>query len=129
MTEQVTRVENRPIQVPPDADTIADTIKTRIRAGSGAFLAFNEGMLNIYRDRLDDWTISIALYTRSSLIGPISKALEEIDFFPATETGGKIYYIWTSAFHRIVETRKHAEETLLRALKILETGAHRQYIS
>ncbi len=129
MTEQVSPVENRPIQLPPQAESIADTIKTRIRLGSGAFLAFNEGMLNIYRDRLGDWTISIALYTRSSIIGPLSKALEEIEFFPATETGGKIYYIWTSAFHRIVEKRKHAEETLLEALKILESGAPRQYIS
>ena len=129
MTQQVSRVENRPIQVPPDAESIADMIKTRIRLGSGAFLAFNEGMLNIYRDRLGDWTISVALYTRSSLIGPLSKALEEIEYFPATETGGKIYYIWTSAFHRIVDKRRHAEETLLGTLKILESGAHRQYIS
>ena len=130
MTEHVSRVENRPIQLPPNADAVATIIKSNIKPGAGASLVFNEGMLNIYRDRLGDWTISVALYTRSSLIGPMSKALENIDYFPATETGGKIYYIWTSAFHRIVEKRRHAEETLLETLKILESGEEtRQYIS
>jgi len=129
MTEQLSRVENRPIQVPPNASSIAALINSSIKPGAGVYLAFNEGVMNVYFDRLGDWTISVALSTRSSLAAAIGGALEELGYFRATETDGKIYYIWTSALHRIVDKRRHAEETLLGTLKVLESGAPPQYIS
>ena len=129
MTQQLSRVENRPTQVPPNASSLASFINSSIKPGASVFLAFNEGMMNVFYDRLGDWTISIALSTRSSLIATIGRALEDLNYFPATETEGKIYYIWTSAFHHIVDKRRHAEETLLETLKVLESGTPPQYIS
>ena len=129
MTQQLSRVENRPTQVPPNASSLASFINSSIKPGTSVFLAFNEGMMNVFYDRLGDWTISIALSTRSNQIATISRSLEDLNYFPATETDGKIYYIWTSAFHHIVDKRRHAEETLLETLKILESGNPPQYIS
>ncbi len=128
MTETPARVENRPIQVPPDASSIATLINTSIKPGSRVLLAFNEGMMNLFLDRLGDWTISVALSTRSTRLSAMGGALEELEYFRATEVDGKVYYLWTSAYHRIVEKRRHAEETLLETLKILENGASTQYI-
>ena len=129
MTEQLGRVGNRPIQVPPDAASIATLINSSIKPGSGVYLAFNEGMMNVFFDRLGDWTISVALSTRSSLLSAFGRLLEDQGYFRATETDGKVYYIWTSALHGIVDKRRHAEETLLGTLKVLESGASPQYIS
>ena len=129
MTEQVSRVENRPIQVPPNATPIAALINSSIKPGAGVYLAFNEGMMNVYYDRLGDWTISVALFIRSSQAMTMGGSLEELGYFRATETDGKIYYIWTSAFHHIVDKRRHAEETLLGTLKVLENSVYPQYIS
>ena len=129
MTQQLGRVENRPIQVPPNASSIAALINSSIKPGGGVYLAFNEGMMNVFFDRLGDWTISVVLSTRSSLARAISGSLEELSYFPATEMDGKMYYIWTSALHHIVDKRRHAEETLLGTLKVLESGTPPQYIS
>ena len=128
MTETPARVENRPIQVPPNASSIATLINTSIKPGSGVLLAFNEGMMNLFLDQLGDWTISVALSTRSTRLTAMGGALEELEYFRATEVDGKVYYLWTSAYHRIVEKRRHAEETLLETLKILEKGSSTQYI-
>ncbi len=128
MTEPPSRVESRPIQVPPNASSIATLINSSIKPGSSVFLAFNEGMMNVFFDRLGDWTISVALSTRSSTAATIGRLLEEMGYFRATETDGKIYYIWTSALHGIVEKRRHAEETLFGTLKVLENGTPSQYI-
>jgi len=128
MTETPARVENQPIQVPRDASSIATLINTSIKPGSGVLLAFNEGMMNLFLDRLGDWTISVALSTRSTRLSAMGGALEELEYFRATEEDGKVYYLWTSAYHRIVEKRRHAEETLLGTLKILENGGSTQYI-
>jgi len=128
MTETPARVENRPIQVTPDASSIATLINTSIKPGSGVLLAFNEGMMNLFLDQLGDWTISVALSTRSTRLTAMGGALEELEYFRATEVDGKVYYLWTSTYHRIVEKRRHAEETLLETLKILEKGASTQYI-
>ncbi len=129
MTEQPGRVESRPIQVPPNASSIAALINSSIKPGSGVLLAFNEGMMNVFFDRLGDWTVSVTLSTRSSRIATMGRLLEELGYFRATEVDGKIYYIWTSALHGIVDKRRHAEETLLGTLKVLESGAPSQYIS
>ncbi len=128
MTEPPSSVESRPIQVPPNASSIATLINSSIKPGSSVFLAFNEGMMNVFFDRLGDWTISVALSTRSSTVATIGRLLEEMGYFRATETDGKIYYIWTSALHGIVEKRRRAEETLFGTLKVLENGTSSQYI-
>ncbi len=128
MTEQPLRVESRPIQVPPNASSIAALINSSIKPGSGVFLAFNEGMMNVFFDRLGDWTVSVTLSTRSSRIVTMGRLLEELGYFRATEVDGKIYYIWTSALHGVVEKRRQAEETLLGTLKVLENGGSTQYI-
>src|SRR5713226_4933516 len=101
MTEQLGRVGNRPIQVPPDAASIATLISSSIKPGSGVYLAFNEGMMNVFFDRLGDWTVSVTLSTRSSRIAIMGRLLEDLGYFRATEVDGKIYYIWTSAFDEV----------------------------
>ena len=128
MTETSARVENRPIPVPPDASSIATLINTSIKPGSGVLLAFNEGMMNLFLDQLGDWTISVALSTRSTRLSAMGGALEELEYFPATEVDGNVYYLWTSTYHPIVEKRRRAEETLLGTLKILENDASTRYI-
>ena len=129
MTEQLGRVENRPIRVQPNASSITTMINSSIKPGSGVFLALNEGMMNLFFDRLGDWTISVALSTRSSAITTFGGLLEGLGYFRATEMEGKIYYIWTSALHGIVDKRRRAEETLLGTLNVLERGISPQYIS
>ncbi len=129
MTQQLGRVENRPMQGQPKAPSIASLISSSTKPGAGVNLALNEGMMNVYYDRLGDWTISVALSTKSSLVTALCGSLEELGYFQATEKDGKVYYIWTSALHHIVDKRKHVEETLLGALRILESGIPPQYIS
>ena len=126
---QLSQPQNRPIPVPPDAASIAYLINTNIKPGAGVSLAFNEGILNIYRDRLGDWTISVAVYTKSNLYVTIQDSLEELGYFKATEVEGKLYLLWTTALHSIVEKRRQTEQTLLETLKLLEKGPPKQYIS
>jgi len=129
MTQRPIRVENRPTQVLPKASSIAALVNSSIKPGASVYLAFNEGVMNVYYDRLGDWTLSVVLSTRSGLTGTVVAGLEQIGYFRATETDGKIYYIWTSALHQVADKRRQVEETLLGTLKVLESGTPPQYIS
>ena len=129
MTDAPGRIANRLVRVPPSPSSIAELINSSIKPGSGVFLAFNEGVMNVFFDRLGDWTISVTLSTRSSRLAALGGLLEQLGYFGAAEVDGKIYYMWTSALHGIVEKRRRAEETLLGTLKVLENPAPPQYIS
>jgi hypothetical protein len=129
MTQQIGRVQNGPIQVQPKASSAAALINSSIKPGNGVYLAFNEGVMNLYYDRLGDWTISVALSTNSILAGGIVGGLEKMGYFQAAEKDGRIYYIWTSALHCTEDKRRNAEDTLLGTLKVLENAVHPQYIS
>jgi hypothetical protein len=129
MTEAQARVENRPIPVPPDPAHITALVDSSIKPGASVFLAFNEGMLTVFLDRLGDWTISIGLTTRSSMSAVAGPLLEDLGFFKAVEEDGKVYFLWTSALRGLSDNREYAEEKLLEALKILQTAPRSSYIS
>ena len=108
---------------------MASLINSSIKPGSGAFLAFNEGAMSVFLDKLGDWTISVTLSTLSGRIGAIGGLLERLGYFGATEVDGKVYFLWTSALEGQSEKRGRAEETLLETLKVLENHPSPQYIS
>lgn len=129
MTEAQARVENRPIPVPPDPARITALVDSSIKPGASVFLAFNEGMLTVFLDRLGDWTISVGLTTRSSMLTIAGPLLEDLGFFKAVEVDGKAYFLWTSALRGLSDNREYAEEKLLEALKILQNPPRASYIS
>jgi len=129
MTESPERVGNRPLQVPPKAASLASLVHSSVKPGSGAFLAFNEGTMNVFLDKLGDWTISVTMSAIAGRTSTIRGLLEQLGYFGATETDGKIYYLWTSALEGQSEKRHRAEETLLETLTVLETRPSPQYIS
>jgi hypothetical protein len=129
MTEAPGRIEDRPVQVPAKTTSVASLINSSIKPGSGVFLPFNDGVMNVVLDKLGDWTISVTLSTMSLRIAAMGGLLERLGYFGATEVDGRVYYLWTSALEGQLEKRERAEETLLETLKVLESRSSPQYIS
>ncbi len=120
---------NRPIPVPPDPAAITALVDSSIKPGASVFLVFHEGTLNVFLDRLGDWTITVAMASRSTKLLAVDSRLQDESFFKAAEQDGKIYYMWTSTLLGILDGRKLAEEKLLAALKILQTAPRVNYIA
>jgi len=80
-------------------------------------------------DEAGDWTITAGLSVLSDRLLSLSRALEDLGFFQATEQAGMIYHLWTSALHEDHENRNIAEETLLRVLKSFQSYPAPGYIS
>jgi hypothetical protein len=129
MTEAPGRIEDRPAQVPAKTISVASLINSSVKPGTGVFLPFNDGVMNVVFDKLGDWTISVTLSTLSRRITAMGRQLERLGYFGATEVDGRVYYLWTSALEGQLEKRERAEETLLETLKVLESRPSPQYIS
>jgi len=79
-------------------------------------------------DQTGDWTITAGLSVLSDRLLPLTRALEDLGFFQATEQAGMVYHLWTSALHEDYENRKNAEETLLRVLISFQSHSTPSYI-
>jgi hypothetical protein len=111
-----------------DPLSIAGMIDSSLRPGGAISLAFSDGIVHVMLDQTGDWTITAGLSVLSDRLVPVTRALEELGFFQATEQAGMVYHLWTSALHDN-DSRNTAEETLLRVLKTFQSYYSPSYIS
>src|SRR5206468_8162332 len=125
MTERVSRL----VQGSLDPASIAGLVDSSLRPSGAISLAFSDGVVHVMLDEAGDWTITAGLSVLSDRLLSLSRALEDLGFFQATEQAGMIYHLWTSALHEDHENRNIAEETLLRVLKSFQSYPAPGYIS
>jgi len=125
MTERVSRL----VQGLLDPVSIAGLVDSSLRPSGAISLAFSDGVVHVMLDEAGDWTITAGLSVLSDRLLSLSRALEDLGFFQATEQAGMIYHLWTSALHEDHENRNIAEETLLRVLKSFQSYPAPGYIS
>jgi len=125
MTERVSRL----VQGSLDPVSIAGLVNSSLRPSGAISLAFSDGVVHVMLDEAGDWTITAGLSVLSDRLLSLSRALEDLGFFQATEQAGMIYHLWTSALHEDHENRNIAEETLLRVLKSFQSYPAPGYIS
>ena len=126
MTERVSRL----VQGIVDPVSIAGLVDSSLRPSGAISLAFSDGVVHVMLDRTGDWTITAGLSLLSDRLLPLSKALEDLGFFQATEQAGMVYHLWTSALQEDRhDDRNIAEETLLRVQKLFQLYPAPGYIS
>ena len=125
MTERVSRL----VQGLLDPVSIAGLVDSSLRPSGAISLAFSDGVVHVMLDEAGDWTITAGLSVLSDRLLSLSRALEDLGFFQATEQAGMIYHLWTSALHEDHENRNIAEETLLRVQKLFQLYPAPGYIS
>ena len=124
MTERVSRL----VQGLGDPVSIAGLIDSSLRPSGAISLAFTDGVVHVMLDQSGDWTITAGLSVVSDRLLPLTRALEDLGFFHATEDAGIVYHLWTSALQANHENRNVAEETLLRVLKSFQSHSAPSYI-
>ena len=125
MTERMSRL----VQGLGDPVSIAGLIDSSLRPSGAISLAFTDGVVHVMLDKSGDWTITAGLSIVSDRLLPLTRALENLGFFQATEEAGIVYHLWTSALHEDQDNRNIAEETLLRVLKSFQSHPAPGYIS
>jgi hypothetical protein len=111
-----------------DPLSIAGMIDSSLRPGGAISLAFSDGVVHVMLDQTGDWTITAGLSVVSDRLVQLTKSLQDLGFFQATEEAGMVYHLWTSAL-RDDDSRSNAEETLLRVLKTFQSHYSPSYIS
>src|SRR5881398_2722874 len=91
MTERVSRL----VLGVADPASIAGLVDSSLRPGGAISLAFSDGVVHVALDQTGDWTITAGLSVLSDRLVPLTKALEDLGFFQATEQSGMIYHLWT----------------------------------
>ncbi len=124
MTERMSRL----VQGLGDPVSIAGLIDSSLRTSGAISLAFTDGVVHVMLDKSGDWTITAGLSIVSDRLLPLTRALENLGFFQATEEAGIVYHLWTSALHEDQDNRNIAEETLLRILKSFQSHHFPNYI-
>ncbi len=124
MTERVSRL----VQGVGDPLSITGMVDSFLRPSGAISLAFSDGVVHVLLDETGDWTITAGLSVLSDRLLQLTKALEDIGFFQATEQAGLVYHLWTSALHEYQDNRNIAEETLLRVLKSFQSRYSPKYI-
>jgi len=124
MTERMSRL----VQGLGDPVSIAGLIDSSLRPSGAISLAFTDGVVHVMLDKSGDWTITAGLSIVSVILLPLTRALENLGFFQATEEAGIVYHLWTSALHEDQDNRNIAEETLLRILKSFQSHHFPNYI-
>ena len=125
MTERVSRL----VQGLLDPVSIAGLVNSSLRPSGAISLAFSDGVVHVMLDEAGDWTITAGLSVLSDRLLSLSRALEDLGFFQATEQAGMVYHLWTSTLHEDRDNRNIAEETLLRVLKSFQSYPAPGYIS
>ena len=123
MTEKTLSLDNE-----MNASSIASILDASLRPGATISIAFSDVIVNVILDQLGDWTITAGLSARSDRLISLVSTLEKLGFFRATENEGLIYLFWTSALQGNQDNRIVAEETLLMALKSLQSSSTPSYI-
>jgi hypothetical protein len=112
-----------------DQKSLATMVDASLKRGSGLSIALSDATIGVNLDKLGDWTITVGLSSRSDRFHQSIFCLERLGFFQATENEGSIYMLWTSLLSEVGDARIVAEQTLLQALKALQTPTASLYIS
>jgi hypothetical protein len=112
-----------------DPLSLTSLVDASLRPGGAISLSFPDGVVHVMLDRTGDWTITAGLSLLSDRLAPLTKALDNLGFFQATEESGMVYHLWTSALDQNHDNRITAEETLLRVLKSFQSHSCPGYIS
>jgi hypothetical protein len=111
-----------------DLRSLATMVDASLKRGSSISIALSDATVGVSLDKIGDWTITVGLSSRSDRFHQTTSSLENLGFFQATENEGSIYMLWTSLLSEVGNVRVTAEETLLQALKILQTPTAPFYI-
>src|SRR2546426_10515204 len=101
--------------------SLAAMVDVSLRRGSGLSIALSDATVGVNLDNLGDWTITVGLSSRSDRFHQITSSLERLGFFQAAENEGTNYMLWTSILSGVGNDRIIAEQTLLLALKVLQS--------
>jgi hypothetical protein len=112
-----------------DPQSITGLVDSSLRPGGAISLSFADGVVQVMLDQSGDWTITAGLSLLSHRLVPLSKALDSLGFFQATEESGMVYHFWTSALEENHDNRNTAEQTLLRVLESFQSNYSPGYIS
>ena len=112
----------------PDPRSLATIVDASLRRGSSVSIALSNATIGVNLDKLGDWTITIGLSTRSDRFDQMTSSLERLGFFHAAENEGTNYMLWTSLLSEVGDVRITAEQTLLLALKVLQSPSIPLYI-
>jgi hypothetical protein len=112
-----------------DPASFAGLVDASLQPGGAISLTFTDGVLNITLDQSGDWTIAVGLSLLSRRLEHLTKSLADLGFFHATEQGGMIYHLWTSALHEDRDDRDSAELTLLKVLMTFHNPPAPAYIA
>ena len=97
------------------------------KPGTNLTLNAPKSTVTVTLDQLGDWTITIGLSSSADKTG-VLKELETLGFFPAAESDGVSYLIWTSALREVNDSRGLTETILMDALRALDGPARQSYI-
>lgn len=111
-----------------DPRSLATMVDASLKRGSSLSIALSDATVGVNLDNLGDWTITIGLSSRSDRFQRITSSLEGLGFFQAAENEGTNYMLWTSLLSEVGDVRINAEQTLLLALKVLQSPSNPAYI-
>jgi hypothetical protein len=111
-----------------DPRSLATMVDSSLKRGSSLSIALSDATVGVNLDNLGDWTITIGLSSRSNRFQQATSSLESLGFFHAAENEGTNYMLWTSLLSEVGDVRIAAEETLLLALKVLQSPSIPVYI-
>jgi hypothetical protein len=112
-----------------DPAAFAGLVDASLQPGGAISLTFTDGVLNITLDQAGDWTIAVGLSMLSRRLEYLTKSLADLGFFHATEQGGMVYHLWTSALDGDRTDRDNAELTLLKVLMTFHNPPAPSYIT
>ncbi len=111
-----------------DPRFLATMVDASLKRGSSLSIALSDATVGVNLDNLGDWTITIGLSSRSNRFQQVTSSLESLGFFQAAENEGTNYMLWTSLLSEVGDVRINAEQTLLLALKVLQSPSIPAYI-
>jgi hypothetical protein len=111
-----------------DPRSLATMVDASLKRGSSLSIALSDATVGINLDSLGDWTITVGLSSRSDRFRQMASSLESLGFFHAAENEGTNYMLWTSLLSEVGDVRITAEQTLLLALKVLQSPSIPAYI-
>ena len=111
-----------------DPKSLATMVDASLKRGSSLSIALSDATVGVNLDNLGDWTITVGLSSRSDRFHQVTSSLESLGFFQAAESEGTNYLLWTSLLSEVGEIRITAEQTLLLALKVLQSPSILVYI-
>ena len=111
-----------------DPKSLATMVDASLKRGSSLSFALSDAIVGVNLDNLGDWTITVGLSSRSDRFHQITSSLETLGFFQAAENEGTNYMLWTSILSGVGNDRIIAEQTLLLALKVLQSPGVPVYI-